>query len=88
MVTIVQCARNPARFFATRIYRACKGLGTDDQALMRIVTSRSEVDMQQIKELYPEIGGVSLAEQITSETRGYYKQLLLELVGEPLPDTE
>lgn len=43
MVAIVSCARNPARYFANKIYKACKGIGTNDDDLIRIMVSRSEV---------------------------------------------
>eukprot|EP00043_Microstomoeca_roanoka_P008836 m.84824 g.84824 ORF g.84824 m.84824 type:complete len:833 (-) comp14403_c0_seq2:869-3367(-) len=82
MTAVVSCARNPARFFAERIYRACKGLGTNDVDLMRIIVSRSEVDMVQIKEIFPDITGKSLAGTIKSETSGTYRRLLLGLIGE------
>eukprot|EP01147_Barroeca_monosierra_P000564 gene564-3881_t len=43
MIAIVSCCRNPSRYFANRIYRACRGFGTDDTSLIRIIVSRSEV---------------------------------------------
>lgn len=36
-------------YFALKMHKAMKGLGTDDQALVRIIISRSECDMVQIK---------------------------------------
>ena len=40
---LVQCARNPAVYFAERLWKSMKGAGTDDSLLIRIVVSRSEV---------------------------------------------
>ncbi|KAL5488534.1 hypothetical protein EMCRGX_G017486 [Ephydatia muelleri] len=39
---IVQCVHSRASYFADRLYRSMKGLGTDDDCLIRIVVSRSE----------------------------------------------
>ena len=39
----VQCARNPAEYFADRLWKSMKGAGTDDATLVRCVVSRSEV---------------------------------------------
>ena len=46
----VQVIRSKATYFASELHRAMKGLGTDDDTLVRIVASRCEVDMVQIKE--------------------------------------
>ena len=48
----VRCVRNKAQQFATRLYEAMKGLGTDDNTLIRVCVSRSEIDMVQIKEQF------------------------------------
>lgn len=42
--------RSKATYFAQALHDAMKGLGTDDNTLVRIVASRCEVDMVQIKE--------------------------------------
>lgn len=39
----MQCARNPAEYFADRLWKSMKGAGTDDATLVRCVVSRSEV---------------------------------------------
>lgn len=46
------CVRDKAAYFAGQIYKATKGLGTDDDTLIRVVVSRCEVDMVQIKEQF------------------------------------
>ena len=39
----VLCSRNPAEYFADRLWKSMKGAGTDDATLIRCVVSRSEV---------------------------------------------
>jgi hypothetical protein len=46
----VRVIRSKATYFAQALHKAMKGLGTDDDTLVRIVASRCEVDMVQIKE--------------------------------------
>ena len=46
----VRCVRNKAQQFAKRLQECMKGLGTDDNTLVRVCVSRSEIDMVQIKE--------------------------------------
>ena len=48
----VRCLRNKAEQFAKRLYDCMQGLGTDDDTLVRVVVSRCEVDMVQIKQLF------------------------------------
>ena len=48
----VSCSKNPARYFAGRLYKSMKGAGTDDETLIRVMVSRCEVDMVQIKEAF------------------------------------
>jgi len=45
----VRVIRDKPGYFALKMQKAMKGLGTDDQALVRIIISRSECDMVQIK---------------------------------------
>ena len=39
----VMCARNRPSYFAEKLYKSMKGLGTDDNTLIRIVVTRAEV---------------------------------------------
>lgn len=79
---IVSMARGRPHYFAERIHKFVKGLGTKDLNLIRVVITRSEVDMVQIKEQYEKLYNVSLASSISDDTSGDYKDLLLALIGE------
>jgi len=58
-----------------------KGLGTNDTMLIRVVVSRTEIDMQYIKAEYQKKYKKALGTAIHSETSGHYRAFLLALVG-------
>uniref|UniRef100_A0A8C3VB00 Annexin n=1 Tax=Catharus ustulatus TaxID=91951 RepID=A0A8C3VB00_CATUS len=80
--TIVQCALNRPAFFAERLYYSMKGAGTDDSTLIRIVVTRSEIDLVQIKQMFTQMYQKTLATMIASDTSGDYRKLLLAIVGQ------
>ena len=43
---------SPSEYFATRVKDAIKGFSTDDSLLIRILISRDEIDIPQIKQYY------------------------------------
>ncbi|KHJ78138.1 Annexin, partial [Oesophagostomum dentatum] len=45
-LTIVQAASDKQKFFARQLYNSMKGLGTRDNDLIRVLVSRSEVDLE------------------------------------------
>uniref|UniRef100_A0A668AUA9 Annexin n=1 Tax=Myripristis murdjan TaxID=586833 RepID=A0A668AUA9_9TELE len=57
------------------------GAGTKDKTLIRIMVSRSEVDMLDIRQEYMKNYGKSLYTHISGDTSGDYKKLLLKLCG-------
>lgn len=60
----VEFVESPAEFFARRLYLAMKGLGTDDRTLMRIIVSRSEIDLGDIKNEYEWVYGEKLYDAV------------------------
>ncbi|KAI8560718.1 hypothetical protein RHMOL_Rhmol04G0278000 [Rhododendron molle] len=81
LLTILQCAENPGKFFAKALHKAMKGLGTDDSTLIRVIVTRAEIDMQYIKAEYRKKHGKSLNDAVHSETSGHYRAFLLALLG-------
>ena len=77
--TIVYAIINPSEYFATRVYKAVKGLGTNNKLLIRILVTRDEIDMPQIKEAYKRLYNKDMVEAVKSDTSGDYKKLLVEL---------
>ncbi|XP_019134409.1 annexin A11b [Larimichthys crocea] len=81
MVAVVKCIKNTPAYFAERLHKAMQGAGTKDTTLIRIMVSRSEVDMLDIRKAYVQAYGKSLYTHISGDTSGDYKKLLLKLCG-------
>lgn len=81
MVAVVKCLRNTQGFFAERLYKSMKGLGTKDSTLIRIMVSRCEVDLFDIRREFKQLYGKSLYSFIAGDTSGDYKKILLSLCG-------
>ncbi|XP_042674247.1 annexin A11 [Centrocercus urophasianus] len=81
MLAVVKCLKNTPAFFAERLRNAMKGAGTKDRTLIRIMVSRSEVDLLDIRAEYKRMYGKSLYSDITGDTSGDYRKILLKLCG-------
>lgn len=81
LLAIGKCAQSRPAFFAERLYKSMKGLGTDDKTLIRIMVSRCEVDMVQIKQEFERTYGKTLNSFIADDCSGDYKKILLKLCG-------
>ena len=77
--SIIYAIVNPSEYFATRVKDAIKGFGTNDNLLMRIIISRDEIDMPQIKEAYLKLYGKDMVKDIKSDISGDYQKLMVEL---------
>ena len=77
--TIVYATLSPSEYFATRVKEAIKGFGTSDHLLMRILISRDEIDMPDIKQYYKQLYGKDMVEDIRGEISGHYQKLMIEL---------
>ncbi|KAM9820144.1 annexin A4 [Neosynchiropus ocellatus] len=80
-LAIVKCVRSKPAFFAERLYKSMKGLGTTDSVLIRIMVSRAEIDMLDIKAQFLKVYGKTLYSFIKGDTSGDYRKILLELCG-------
>lgn len=79
--TIVKCATSKPMFFAEKLHQAMKGVGTRHKTLIRVMVSRSEIDMNDIKACYQKLYGISLCQAILDETKGDYEKILVALCG-------
>ena len=77
--TIVYATLSPSEYFATRVNDAIKGWGTNDHLLIRILISRDEIDMPQIKQYYKQLYGKDMVQAVKSDISGDYQKLMIEL---------
>ncbi|XP_070347632.1 annexin A11-like isoform X1 [Equus asinus] len=77
----VKCLKNTPAFFAERLNRAMRGAGTKDRTLIRIMVSRSEIDLLDIRMEYKRLYGKSLFHDISGDTSGDYRKILLKICG-------
>ena len=68
-------------YFAMRIREAVKGLGTNDAKLVRVIVSRCEIDLPQIKEAYQRIYHRDLLHDVRDDTSGFYRDILTCLIS-------
>ena len=69
----------PAQWFAKKAYKAMKGAGTDDKTLIRVIVSRAEIDMEDIRDYYFRDRNTDLRNDIDGDCSGAYGQLLMSL---------
>ncbi|XP_033209965.1 annexin B9-like [Belonocnema kinseyi] len=81
LLSIVKVVKDRAGFFAEQLYKSMKGLGTDDRRLIRLIVTRSEIDLGEIKHAFMEKYGKSLEDMISGDCSGHYKKCLLALVS-------
>ena len=70
---------NTPEWFATRVRNALEGAGTKDTQLIRIIVSRAEIDLREIKQAYFRLYGRDMVSDIRSDTKGDYKKILTEI---------
>ena len=79
LTAVVYAVISPSEFFATKVNKAIKGLGTNDKLLIRIIVSRNEIDLNYIKKYYKQLFKKDMIEDIKAETSGEYRKLLIKL---------
>uniref|UniRef100_A0A8C6M8H1 Annexin n=1 Tax=Nothobranchius furzeri TaxID=105023 RepID=A0A8C6M8H1_NOTFU len=81
LLAVVKCARSVPSYFAETLYYAMKGAGTDDDTLIRVMVTRCEVDMLDIRAAFRRMFACSLHSMIKGDTNGDYRKTLLLLCG-------
>ncbi|XP_037046645.1 annexin B10-like [Bradysia coprophila] len=81
ILTIIECVQSTSAYFAKRLFAAMEGMGTDDATLIRIIVSRSELDLGSIKSEFERLFDRTLLSAVKSETSGDYKHALCSIIG-------
>ncbi|XP_072288905.1 annexin A5a [Eucyclogobius newberryi] len=81
LLAVVKCTKSVPTFFAEALYNSMRRAGTDDDTLMRVMVSRSEADMLDIRAVFKKKYGASLHSSIQEDTGGDYQKALLYLCG-------
>lgn len=84
----------PAELKAEICYRAIRGLGTDEDALVEVICTSTTEELKQLKEDYAKVlqkngktGSIdSLEEHVKSDTSGYFRRILLALLAAQRPE--
>lgn len=60
LIAILECTTNKAEFFAKRLHKSMAGIGTNDNQLIRVIVTRCEIDLNDIKVAFERLYGKSL----------------------------
>uniref|UniRef100_A0A8C1R9M5 Annexin n=1 Tax=Cyprinus carpio TaxID=7962 RepID=A0A8C1R9M5_CYPCA len=81
LVAIVKCVMSTPAYFAEKIYKSMKGAGTDENTLTRVMVSRGEIDMLDIRAEFKKLYQRSLYKEISSDVSGSYGDCLKMICG-------
>lgn len=80
---VVQCLRQPSKFYAEELWVALSGAVVDEDAVIQIITTRAEVDLQTLKAEFKSESKKSLEDVLSTGTSGHLRQFLLNIVRPP-----
>jgi annexin D len=78
---IIRCFTCPDRYFEKVIRLALGGVGTDENSLTRVITTRAEVDLKLVMEAYQKRNSVPMERAVAKDTTRDYEDILLALLG-------
>ncbi|KAG5565100.1 hypothetical protein RHGRI_001106 [Rhododendron griersonianum] len=79
--TAVRCIKDPKKYYEKLLRDALHNHRIDENALTRVIVTRAEKDLKDIKELYYKRNSVTLDHAVAKETSGDYEAFLLTLLG-------
>lgn len=82
LLAIIRCAQNRPQFLSRFLYKSLAGQAINDKSLIRILATRCEIDLLDIKEEFQKRHGKALKSFVTAGSSGHYRKALLKLIGE------
>ncbi|KAK4483547.1 hypothetical protein RD792_010745 [Penstemon davidsonii] len=79
--TTIRCLDDHKKYYEKVIRHALNGPGTDEESLTRVVVTRAEKDLKDIKNIFHKRNSVPLDHAVAKDTSGDYKAFLLTLLG-------
>nr|AKH80293.1 annexin [Fagopyrum tataricum] len=79
--TTIECIWSTKEYLESVVREALSKKGRNEDVLTRVIVTRAERDLREIKELYYKRNSVTLEDAIGKEIRGDYKTFLLTLLG-------
>ena len=79
LTTFVFAVLSPSEYFATKINKAVNG--KIEKNLMRIIITRHEIDMEEIKQYYFKLYGKEMIKDLKTNFSGDYYNLISKMVG-------
>lgn len=80
LLALIQCSRNRTMYFANLLRDSVKDPGTRYHNLIRLIVTRSEIDLASIREAYLVNFKKALAEEVTAECRGPHRDYLVAII--------
>lgn len=81
LITILDAVVSPTEYFARKVNRAVKGLGTNDTMLIRVLVSREGIDIAEMRNSYKDIFKKDMVEDIKGDTSGDYQKLMVGIAS-------
>ena len=78
--TLVSIYKDPIEYDTDLLYKAMKGIGTNDEILIEVISFRDFERLSKIKEKFKEKYGKELIAEVKSETSGSYRTTLINLL--------
>lgn len=79
LLAIVECVKNRPGYLARCLHNSMAGMGTNDRALIRLMATRCENDLADVKRAFEAKYGKTLESFIKGDASGDYKKLLIAL---------
>jgi hypothetical protein len=86
-LTVEALMMTSTEYDAYSIREAVKGLGTDEEALIELLTTRSNEQLNAAKQAYQTMFNRDIEKDIKSDTSGFFQKVLVSLLTASRPNT-